>query len=379
MLKQTPPLSLYIHMPWCIQKCPYCDFNSHSIEQNSIPEQAYIQRLLFDLEQHLPMVWGRTIQSVFIGGGTPSLFSSDSIAQLLSGIRTRLLLSPLAEISLEANPNSADRDKFAGFRQAGINRLSLGIQSFSNQKLKALGRVHDSQQAIDAIEAAQATFENFNIDLMFALPEQSGEQALLDLKTACQFKPPHLSWYQLTLEPNTWFYQHPPTLPTDDHAWQIQTAGQHYLQQQGYQNYEISAYHRQQQPTCQHNLNYWQFGDYLAIGAGAHGKITDVNHNTIYRYQTKRHPQSYLTTDISPDYKAITSKDLPLDFMLNALRLTNGVPLSYFQQRTGLSLEKIQLTLLSAQAKGWLKPSQTQLQPTRKGLQFLNELLQLFL
>jgi oxygen-independent coproporphyrinogen-3 oxidase len=373
----TLPLSLYIHLPWCVQKCPYCDFNSHRITE-PIPEQAYSQQLLAELQTHLPLVWGRTVQTVFIGGGTPSLFSVEAMDAVLSQLRAHLFIQAGAEITLEANPNSADQAKFAGFKQAGVNRLSLGIQSFADDKLRALGRAHDNQQAIAAIEMAQAVgFDSFNLDLMFALPQQSVAQALADLRKALEFQPPHLSWYQLTLEPNTLFYQQPPALPDEDLAWEIQSAGQALLGQSGYQAYEISAYARQPALRCRHNLNYWQFGDYLALGAGAHGKITTAE-GQVLRYQNPRSPQAYLLK-YRVDYQAVASQDLPLEFMLNALRLTDGVPLAWFAQRTGLKPAQIQTSLLQAQAKGWLKPSQSQLCPTAQGLQFLNELLLLFL
>jgi oxygen-independent coproporphyrinogen-3 oxidase len=270
-----PPLSLYIHVPWCVRKCPYCDFNSHEL-RTELPEHQYIDALLQDLQQDLPRVWGRTVQTVFIGGGTPSLLSAEAIDRLLSGLRTCITLDPAAEVTLEANPGTVEAQRFSEYRSAGINRLSIGIQSFSNDLLQSLGRIHNRREAIRAAELAHgAGLDNFNLDLMFALPGQSQQQAAKDVHDAIALEPAHISYYQLTLEPNTWFHKHPPVLPDDDAAWQIQRQGQELLTEHGYLQYEVSAYARQDQ-RCRHNLNYWQFGDYLGIGAGAHGKISST-------------------------------------------------------------------------------------------------------
>ncbi len=291
----TPPLTLYIHVPWCVRKCPYCDFNSHALRE-AIPEQAYITALLADLEQELPAVWGRTVETVFIGGGTPSLLSPAAFERLLGEIRARLSLKPGAEITLEANPGTVDQASFAGFREAGINRLSLGIQSFQPRLLENIGRIHNDSEALAAIEAArQAGFDNINLDLMFGLPGQDIAQAIMDLRTAAALAPEHLSWYELTIEPNTWFHRHPPERGDDETRWEMQAAGYALLQAAGYTRYETSA-HARDGRQCRHNLNYWQFGDYLGIGAGAHGKITDAASQRIYRVAKVRHPRNYLET-----------------------------------------------------------------------------------
>lgn len=373
------PLSLYVHIPWCVRKCPYCDFNSHPQGDAPLPEQAYVRALLADLEKQLPLVWGRRVNTVFIGGGTPSLFSPEAIQTLLTGIRALLPLRPTAEITLEANPGTVDYQRFADFRQAGINRLSIGIQSFTDKALNALGRIHDSQQAKQAIAAAQqAGFDNFNLDLMFGLPQQSLAQALEDLRTAIELRPPHLSWYQLTLEPNTLFYQQPPSLPDDDLLWDMQQRGQDLLAQHGYQQYEISAYAQAGRP-CQHNLNYWLFGDYLGIGAGAHGKISHVQQGVVQRYSQLRQPRVYLQAeDFQQTQRFLKAADLRIEFMLNALRLHDGFAEELFKERTGLELNTVQAALQEAQAKGWLQQSNGLLKPTPSGLQFLNEILMLF-
>ncbi|EDN69790.1 oxygen-independent coproporphyrinogen III oxidase [Beggiatoa sp. PS] len=302
-----PPLSLYIHIPWCVRKCPYCDFNSHEISE-PMPESDYIAALFADLEQDLPRVWGRTVRSIFIGGGTPSVLSPESIDDLLSGVRARIPVIANAEITLEANPGTVDSDRFNGFRKAGINRLSLGIQSFNDNALQSLGRIHGRKEALLAIEAAkQAGFQNINLDLMFGLPGQTLDAALEDLQTAVAFQPFHISWYQLTIEPNTLFYHQPPALSDDDLLWDMQTAGQTYLAAQGYYHYEISAYAKPAQ-QCQHNLNYWKFGDYLGIGAGAHAKITNTSKINfglqITRFSKQRHPRTYLQSAQTPDVVA---------------------------------------------------------------------------
>ncbi len=380
-----PPLSLYIHVPWCVRKCPYCDFNSHEI-RDPVPEADYLAALFADLEQELPSVWGRKIISIFIGGGTPSVLSPETVEQLLAGIRARIMVLPNAEITLEANPATVDSVRFQGFRQAGINRLSLGIQSFNPEALQTLGRVHGRDEAIAAIEAAQtAGFNNFNLDLMFGLPKQTEQQALDDLHMALSFKPPHLSWYQLTIEPNTLFHRRPPPLlPEDDDLWAIQSAGQRYLAEQGYQQYEVSAY-AQARRQCQHNLNYWQFGDYLGIGAGAHGKISDAHQGSIRRSSKQRHPRRYLETATTPEINAethyLTANDVCLEFMLNALRLHEGFSAAQFEAYTGLPLHRVSNALQQAQAQGWLNyiAAEQSYLPSEQGRLFLNEMLELFM
>ena len=375
------PLALYIHLPWCIRKCPYCDFNSHHAP-NHLPEKQYVQAPLNDLAQELPYIWGRRLESIFIGGGTPSLFSAESMDELISGIRALLPFRPNIEITLEANPGTFEQEKFNGFREAGINRLSVGIQSFNPQHLQALGRVHNQAEALKAAEVARyAGFNNFNLDLMFGLPQQSLEQALADLQQAIDLQPTHLSWYQLTLEPNTLFYKHPPVLPDDDLLVDMQYAGQALLQQAGYTQYEVSAY-AQAGRECRHNLNYWQFGDYLGIGAGAHGKITDPFKQVI-RHQKYRQPTQYLQqTELGQarsETQTLTAADLKFEFMLNALRLKSGFDLELFAERTGLSIETLQAPLGLAAQKGWLTINQNHIQTTELGWQFLNTVIQLFL
>jgi len=372
----TPlPLSLYIHIPWCVRKCPYCDFNSHQIH-NKLPEPDYLAALFADLEQDLPKVWGRSVRSIFIGGGTPSLFSPDAIDKLLSGIRARLPLIANPEITLEANPGTVDSTRFQEFRQAGINRLSIGIQSFNDNALQKLGRIHGRSQAITAIEAAQlAGFKSINIDLMFGLPAQSFELALKDLQTAVYYQPDHLSWYQLTIEQNTLFYhQKPAHLPNDDLQWTIQTAGQRYLAEQGYQQYEISAYAKPGQ-QCQHNLNYWKFGDYLGIGAGAHAKITEATNIT--RLTKQRHPQSYIQNR-QANITTLTPQQASLEFMINALRLVEGFMEQEFIENTGLNLAYIENPLQQAYTKGWLIKEKGRIYPTDTGKRFLDDLQSLF-
>lgn len=380
MIKEVPPLSLYIHIPWCIKKCPYCDFNSHQAGKN-IPEQEYIKRLIQDLEEDLPKVWGRKIQSIFIGGGTPSLFSAAGIEQILQAVLARLPFYPNLEITLEANPGTFEQEKFRDYRLAGVNRLSIGIQSFQSDKLKALGRVHNDNEAKKAVEIAiKAGFENFNLDLMHGLPNQTKEDALYDLQTAIDFAPPHLSWYQLTLEPETVFAKHPPKLPEDESLWDIQEAGNELLNKHGYEHYEISAYTKNNHYS-QHNLNYWRFGDYLGIGAGAHAKITDLSTEEITRYVKIRNPRDYL--DSSKPFIAsrqiITNKELPFEFMLNALRLMNGVEIELFEKRTGLSIDAISKTLQECKAKKFIDDNPQLLKTTLLGQRFLNDCLTLFL
>lgn len=378
------PLSLYIHIPWCVQKCPYCDFNSHALK-SELPETNYVNALLADLRRDLQhyAIDGRTVRSIFIGGGTPSLFSAAAISQLLEGVQAQIPLAADIEITLEANPGAVEQTRFAGYRQAGVNRLSMGIQSFQPEKLRALGRIHDGEQAKRAIVAAQqAGFDNFNLDLMHGLPNQTAQDALDDLATALSFKPTHLSWYQLTLEPNTAFYQRPPQLPVDDTLADIQQQGLDYLTVHGFSPYEVSAYTSSIKPVpCQHNINYWQFGDYLAIGAGAHGKITDAKTGVITRYWKKKHPKEYLTATggFTAEEKVISAKELPFEFMLNALRLYQPVPVALFEARTGLKMATIAKQLERARQQGLLQYDDQQIETTSLGKQYLNDLLEMFL
>jgi putative oxygen-independent coproporphyrinogen III oxidase len=376
------PLALYVHIPWCVRKCPYCDFNSHEA-RGPVPEQAYVDALLADLEQDLPRVWGRRIVSVFIGGGTPSLFSAEALDRLLSGLRARLPLRPDLEITLEANPGTVERGRFAEFRAAGVNRLSIGVQSFDDEHLRRLGRIHDRREAIAAAEAARtAGLENFNLDLMFGLPGQTVARALTDIAIAIDLQPAHLSYYQLTLEPNTAFYRSPPTLPDDDTVALIQEQAQAELARHGYQQYEVSAYARTGQ-RCRHNLNYWEFGDYLGIGAGAHGKLSDPASGRIHRLWKLKHPRPYLATagtaaGFGGD-APIRETELPVEFLMNALRLVDGVPATLFAERTGLPLAALEPGLGRARAAGLLQQDPERLQASERGLRFLNDLLQEFM
>lgn len=376
------PLGLYIHIPWCLRKCPYCDFNSHAMRE-PLPEQAYVDALLADLEQDLPRVWGRRIDSVFIGGGTPSLFSAEAVDRLLAGLRARLPMRPGLEITLEANPGAVERGKFAEFRAAGINRLSIGVQSFDDGHLQRLGRIHDAQAAIAAAEAAHAAgLDHFNLDLIFGLPGQTVEQAQSDIAQALALRPAHLSYYQLTLEPNTLFYRTPPVLPDEDLIDAIQDRAQDTLAQHGYQRYEVSAYARENQ-HCRHNLNYWQFGDYLGIGAGAHAKLSDPASGAIHRLWKRKHPQDYLARAGTPDGiggdAPVPEADLPLEFLMNALRLVEGVPTVLFSERSGLPLAALEPGLSRARARGLLESDPDRLCATELGLRFLNDLLQEFM
>ncbi len=382
-----PPLSLYIHIPWCIHKCPYCDFNSYQIQGN-IPENEYIIALLTDLEQDLHRIEKeRVVQSIFIGGGTPSVLSPKAIDHLLSGIRTRLSVAVDAEITLEANPGTIDNTHFQGFREAGINRLSLGIQSFNERILQNLGRIHGRMVAINSLEIArQADFNTINLDLMFGLPTQTIEGALEDLHTAMIFKPSLLCWYQLTIEPNTLFYHQPPlNLPDEDRLWEMQNLGQQYLAQQGYIQYEISAYAKPGE-QCQHNLNYWKFGDYLGIGAGAHSKISDSTLGTITRLSKQRHPQTYLQLAHTPAIIAhcteLSLEEVILEFMMNALRLFEGFTDQEFTKNTGLSMAHIEETIQQLCMQGWLKDKNSigrrRIKTTETSICFLNDLLESF-
>ena len=379
-----PPLSLYIHIPWCARKCPYCDFNSHEPDTNNektIPEQDYIDQLLHDLEQDLSLVQGRVLQSVFFGGGTPSLFSAQSIKFILDGVQEKIPFADDIEITLEANPGTAEADKFLGFRAAGVNRLSIGVQSFQSQHLQALGRIHDGEQAVRAVAMAQAAgFERINIDLMHGLPEQTVEEALADLRQALDLGVSHLSWYQLTIEPNTVFYRQPPPLPAEEALWDIQQAGLLLLQQHGFNQYEVSAFAREGQ-QCRHNLNYWQFGDYLGIGAGAHGKMTLRTEDRILRYNKTRLPRDYLQRmgHCLAEQHDLLAADLPFEFMLNALRLAEGVPQTLFAERTGMSFQSIQAIWRDLQHRGLVTGDKARLATTSHGFLFLNDVLAAFM
>lgn len=378
-LTSLPPLALYLHYPWCVRKCPYCDFNSHAL-QSDIPEAAYLAALIADLEAALPQIWGRRIVSLFIGGGTPSLISAEGLEQLLNAIRARLPLLPDAEITLEANPGTVEAGKFAAFRGSGINRISLGIQSFDDRHLAALGRIHSADEARRAIDLALAHFEQVNLDLIYALPTQTLDQAQRDITTAVASGAGHVSAYHLTLEPNTPFHQAPPPLPDDDLAADMQDMAEAELAAAGFEHYETSAFARPGQ-RCQHNLNYWHFGDYLGIGAGAHGKISGPA--GIVRETRRKHPREYLDAAAQGDFvqqrSAIGSEQLPVEFMMNALRLCQGFPLRLFEERTGLPAATLAPLLLQAQRRGLLAIDAGQVVPTLQGQRFLNDLLQLFI
>lgn len=370
---QPVPLALYIHWPWCVRKCPYCDFNSH---ESAPQEAAYLDALIADLEAALPAIWGRPIVSVFIGGGTPSLMSGATVETLLAALRMRLPLLPEAEITLEANPGTVEAERFAAYRDAGVNRLSLGIQSFDDSKLAALGRIHSGNEARRAIDIAQRHFARVNLDLMYALPEQTLEQARCDIDTAVATGVSHLSAYHLTLEPNTAFHHAPPTLPDDDLAADMQEMVEATLAGAGFEHYETSAF-AQPGRRCAHNLNYWSFGDYLGIGAGAHSKLSD--HAGIRREARPRHPQDYLADPVTRDWRPVAPTDLPGEFMMNALRLTDGVPLDWFAERTGLPLAAIEKSAAAARREGLLEIADDRLKPTPLGRRFLNRLITLFL
>ena len=384
-LTALPPLALYIHFPWCERKCPYCDFNSHQIKegvgQAVFDEQRYIKALIADLESELPNVWGRQVHSIFIGGGTPSLISPAGMDELLSAIRARINLDPDAEITMEANPGSIEAEKFAAYARCGINRVSIGVQSFQDEQLKTLGRIHNSEEAKRAIEIAMQHFPAVNIDLMYGLPNQTLAAAKNDLETALSFHTPHLSLYNLTLEPNTYFANFPPKLPSEDEIDLMFEQNLALLQQAGYQRYEVSAYAKKGQ-ECKHNLNYWRFGDYIGIGAGAHGKISYPNKVT--RQVRERHPETYMSAMENQGHAVIESKeinaqDLPFEFMLNALRLTDGVDTASFTERTGLPLSVISKGLKQACQKGLLDEDPSKLKPTDQGLRYLNNLQEIFL
>ena len=379
-LSASPPLSLYVHFPWCVQKCPYCDFNSHAVRDDGIPEAAYRAALVADLESALPQIWGRRVHSIFIGGGTPSLISPDGLDELLTAIRMRVQLDPMAEITLEANPGTVDAGRFKAFRQAGVNRLSVGIQSFDERHLKALGRIHGRADAIAAAEAALTHFEAVNLDLMYALPGQTLAEADADLTTALALGPGHLSCYHLTLEPNTAFAANPPQVPDPDASADMQDRIEARLGDAGYRHYETSAFARPGR-ECRHNLNYWAFGDYLGIGAGAHGKLS--SHEGIVREARPKHPAAYLAAHHSGSFvaerRSLGAAELPFEFMMNALRLNQGFPRRLFTERTGLPFEAAEPGLLKARQQGLVEIDGDTIRPTTRGRHFLNELLMLFL
>ncbi len=380
-LTALPPLSLYVHLPWCLKKCPYCDFNSHEMaDRGQLPEARYLDALVADLEAALPLVWGRTIHSVFLGGGTPSLFSPQGIDRLISDVRSRLKLEARCEITLEANPGTFEIDRFKAFRDAGVTRLSIGVQSFNDQHLKALGRVHDRAQALGAVEEAAKAFDTFNLDIMYALPGQSLGELEADVRQALQFAPPHISIYHLTLEPNTYFAKYPPVLPDDDTAYQMMDRITELTGAAGLERYEVSAYARRGH-RCTHNLNYWGFGDYLGIGAGAHSKLSFAHR--VVRQVRKREPRLYMDGALAGQPLAqeaeVGRDELPFEFMLNALRLKDGFALQDFFERTGLALTAIQQPLEEAERKGLLARDFQRVWPTAQGFDFLSDLQGLFL
>ncbi len=376
------PLSLYIHLPWCIKKCPYCDFNSHEIQQ-TVPEEQYIDALIADLTFHANDVHGRELISIFIGGGTPSIFSASSIKRLLGTIDELLILSKHIEITIEANPGTMDQENFSGFREAGVNRISIGVQSFSDQQLLKLGRIHDAQAAIDSVHAAkQAGFENINLDLMYALPQQDLKTALNDVEQAIALNPTHISYYQLTLEPNTAFYRQPPVLPDTQTSWKIQQAGMQLLADHSYSQYEVSAYAKDDY-TCKHNQNYWRFGDYLGIGAGAHQKLSFSSTNSIVRCEKPKHPQQYMRSirDKKPitETYSLNKQDIIFEFMLNALRLKHGFSQAQFEAHTGLAFQTIDENLQTHIDEGLLVMENNTVHCSERGYRFLDELLQKWL
>ena len=382
-LNALPPLSLYVHLPWCIKKCPYCDFNSHEFRAGvdaPSTQDAYIDALFADLEASLPLIWGRSIQTVFLGGGTPSLFSPDAIDRLIGGIRARVRLAPDAEVTMEANPGTFEKDRFKAFRQAGITRLSIGVQSFDNAHLKALGRVHDRDQALAAVTEAAQVFDTFNLDLMYALPGQTLEGLTQDIQTALAFAPPHISIYHLTIEPNTVFAKFPPTLPEDDLAYEMMDRITELTAFAGLDRYEVSAYAKPGH-QCAHNLNYWQFGDYLGIGAGAHSKLSFAHR--VLRQVRYREPALYMQQAMKGEpvtqSTEVSRQELPFEFMLNALRLRGGFALADYVDRTGLAMTSIQQGLQEAEKLGLIGRDLHRVWPTEKGFDFLSDLQALFL
>lgn len=381
MLLEAPPLALYAHMPWCVRKCPYCDFNSH-VAPDSLPQKNYVEALLEDLQHDLPLTGARPLTSIFFGGGTPSLFSPEEIGRFLQGVRARIACAPDIEITLEANPGTIEHGRFSGYRDAGVTRVSLGAQTFNDQHLQALGRIHgadDIQHAVE--ELGRAGIENFNLDLMYALPQQTREQALADVRSAIALAPTHLSHYQLTLEPGTVFYHRPPPLPDPDEAWDMQLECQDLLGAHGYEQYEVSAYARAGR-RCRHNLNYWEFGDYLGLGAGAHGKLTRNSEGDVIRTTRCRQPRDYLSRavpDRITEQRVVPADELPFEYMLNALRLKDGFELAQFEARTGLSRSALDAGLALALSKGLLLRQGEHWQPSELGWRFLNDLQALFL
>lgn len=379
-LAALPPLSLYVHLPWCLKKCPYCDFNSHGQPDGPLPERQYIDAVIADLESSLPLIWGRGIHSIFIGGGTPSLFSPDAIDRLISEIRARLRLEADCEITLEANPGTFEKDRFSAFAQAGVTRLSIGVQSFNDTHLKALGRVHDRTQALAAVEEAARSFSTFNLDIMYALPGQTLAQVGQDITLALGFAPPHISIYHLTIEPNTYFAKFPPTLPEDDLAYGMLDHITELTEASGLQRYEVSAYAKEGH-RCAHNLNYWQFGDYLGVGAGAHSKLSFAHR--VVRQVRLREPRLYqeraLAGNALANNEEVSRADLPFEYMLNALRLRHGFGLREFTERTGLPVTAIATALDAAERKGLIERDLHRVRPTVRGFDFLSDLQELFL
>jgi len=379
---KLPPLSLYVHLPWCLRKCPYCDFNSHEAK-GRVPEGEYVSALLAELEAELPLVWGRVVHSVFIGGGTPSLFSPLQIGRLLEGVRALLQLSPDAEITLEANPGATEHGRFAGYRDCGVNRISLGVQSFSDTALESLGRIHGRAEALAAVESLHRSgIVNFNLDLMFALPGQSTDEAASDLRSALDCEPAHISHYQLTIEPNTAFHVRPPELPDDDTAWEMQETCAGLLEDGGFAQYEVSAWARPGR-ECRHNLNYWRYGDYVGIGAGAHGKITQPGEGVIVRRARKRHPAEWMKAVASgnslAEQRAVTEDERIFEFFLNQLRLRRGVSMTQFVERTGLEWQRAAPRVAEAERKGLLVSRGEWLTPTELGWRLVHETQALFL
>ncbi len=379
-LAALPPLSLYVHLPWCLKKCPYCDFNSHEKPGGDLPEQRYVDAIVADLEAALPLIWGRSVQSIFIGGGTPSLFEPATIDRLLGDIRARLRLEANCEITLEANPGTFEKDRFLAYRRAGVTRLSIGVQSFNDTHLRTLGRVHDRAQALAAVEEAAHVFETFNLDIMYALPGQTMEQLGQDMATALQFAPPHISIYHLTIEPNTYFAKFPPDIPEDDTAYAMLDHITELTGVAGLDRYEVSAYARQNH-RCRHNLNYWQFGDYLGLGAGAHSKISFVHR--VVRQVRFREPGLYMDHALAGNAVSqsceVARAELPFEFMLNALRLRHGFGLRDFSGRTGLPVTAIQGALDEAERRGLIERDFERVRPTPRGFDFLSDLQEIFL
>jgi oxygen-independent coproporphyrinogen-3 oxidase len=379
-LPTLPPLSLYVHLPWCLKKCPYCDFNSHEKPGGELPEQRYVDAVLADLEAALPLIWGRSVHSIFIGGGTPSLFAPATIDRLLGDIRARLRLEANCEITLEANPGTFEKDRFKAFRQAGVTRLSIGVQSFNDAHLQALGRVHDRAQALAAVEEAAQSFDTFNLDIMYALPGQTMAQLGQDIATAMQFAPPHISIYHLTIEPNTYFAKFSPVIPEDDAAYAMLDHITELTGVAGLDRYEVSAYARKNH-RCKHNLNYWQFGDYLGIGAGAHSKLSFAHR--VVRQVRFREPRLYMDHALAGNAVSqsdeVARSELPFEFMLNALRLRNGFGLRDFSERTGLPLSAIEAALREAEHKGLIERDFVRVRPTQRGYDFLSDLQEIFL